>query len=292
MGGKAWRVDGVTTWKDGEVFSAPDRALIANLDSIPSPYLTGQLVAKQGAAYIETYRGCPHNCAYCYEGKGYGRIRHFSPERIAADVEAVASTPGVGEFSFIDSVFNLNRDQLEKVVGILEPWARQGRRLHTIEVDIERIGPQEAQLLKRAGVRSVETGPQTIGAKALEACNRRFDPEKFRNGVEACKSVGITVECDLILGLPEDTFDDFLDGLEFVLDVDPGIIQFSTLHVLPGTELWERSKELGLIYNSRPPHEIIQTPTMDFADLRRAEVLGSAATTHYRARVDAPAPPA
>ena len=291
-GGKPWRVDGVTCWREGEVYSAPDRPLIEDLDSIPSPYVTGQIVARHGAAYIETFRGCPYNCTYCYEGKGYGRVRHFSPQRVAADIEMVASTPGVTEFSFIDSVFNLNKEHLARITAMLEPYARQGKRLHTIEVDIERIGPEEAAMLKRAGVGSVETGPQSVGSSALQACNRKFDPERFRAGVEACKAEGITVECDLIVGLPNDTFQDFLDGLEFVLDVDPGIIQFSTLHVLPGTGLWEHAKELGLIYNSRPPHEIIQTPTLDFADLRRAEVLGSAVTAHYRARIDESMPPA
>ncbi len=286
--GKPWRVEGVTTWRDGEVYSAPERPLITDLDSIPSPYLTGQLVARNGAAYIETFRGCPYNCAYCYEGKGYGRIRRFSHERVAADIEMVATTPGVQEFSFIDSVFNLNEEHLADITRLLEPYARQGKRLHTIEVDIERVGPEQAAMLRRAGVITVETGPQTVGSMALDTCNRKFDRERFRAGVEACKAEGIVVECDLIVGLPGDTFEDFLEGLEFVLDVDPGIIQFSTLHVLPGTDLWDMADELGLVFNRSAPHEIIRTASMDYLDLRRAEVLGSAVTAHYRACVDAP----
>jgi len=281
-----WPIEGVTSRRqDGSIVSAPDRALITDLDTIPSPYLTGILAPIDGAGYIETYRGCPHACAYCYEGKGYGRLRSFSRERVAAEVAVFAEAPGVGSMSFIDPVFNLTPERLAWLAELLAPHAARGLKLHTIEVDIERVDAEVAAQLVRAGVATVETGPQTIGAKALSICRRGFDRERFVAGVSACKAAGISVECDLIVGLPGDTEDDFSAALEFVLACDPGKIQFSTLHVLPGTELWERAKELGLVFNPAPPHEIISTPDMDFATLRRAEIYGSALTRVYGARI-------
>lgn len=289
--GRLWRVEGVTARRDGGIFSAPDRPPIADLDSIPSPYTTGIMSPSNGSAYIETSRGCPHHCAYCYEGKGVERVRSFGDARIAADIEAVATAPGMTNFSFIDSVFNMTSARLKMISDLMAPHAARGIRLHTIEVDIERIDDEQAALLVRAGVESVETGPQTVGERALEACDRRFDEQRFRAGVAACKRVGIEVECDLIVGLPYDTMDDFVRSLDFAIDVDPGRIQFSTLHVLPGTTLWDRAEEFGLAYNPSPPHEIVRTRDMSFSDLRRAEVLGSAITAHYRARVDEPSRP-
>lgn len=283
-GRRTWMVEGVTARKGDEIVSAPDRALIDDLDSIPSPYLTGALVAREGCAYLETYRGCPHRCGYCFEGKGYGRIRGFSPERISAEVEAVAGS--VDTFSFIDPVFNLTPDKLRFLSDLLAPWAARGKRLHTVEVDIERIGAEEATLLARAGVRSVETGPQSVGDEALETCRRAFDPEAFAAGVDACKAAGITVECDLIIGLPGDDVYDVLAGLRFIVGLDPGMLQSSTLHVLPGTDLWERAEELGLRYDPRPAHEVVSTRDIAFTDLRRAEIMSLALQTAYRAKLD------
>jgi radical SAM superfamily enzyme YgiQ (UPF0313 family) len=282
--GKAWRVDGVTARKGDAVVSAPDRALIADLDSIPSPYLSGVMTPVDGGAYLETYRGCPHACAYCFEGKGYGRIRSFSDGRIEAEIDAVASDPTVRSFSFIDPVFNLTAERTAKLAGWLAPHAARGVRLHTIEVDIERIDDEAAATLRAAGVASAETGPQTIGTAALEACHRHFDAGRFARGVRALRGAGITVECDLIVGLPGDDVYDFLAGIRHVLALDPGILQTSTLHVLPGTELWERAPELGLSFDAQPPHEIMATPDIGFRDLRRAEVLASAVQRAYRAR--------
>lgn len=284
-GGDLSRVDGVTARRDDRIVSASDRRIITDLDDIPSPYLTGVLAPVDGTAYIESYRGCPHSCGYCYEGKGYDRIRRFSDERIAAEIAAIASAPGVRSFSFIDPVFNLTPGRLAWLADALEPYARQGVRLHTIEVDLERITDADAELLARAGVVSVETGPQTIGELALATCRRRFDGEALRRGVEACRAVGISAECDLIIGLPGDTAADVLAGIDFAIGLDPGIVQLSTLHVLPGTDLWDRAGELGLIFDREPPHEIIATRDLSFADLRRLEVFGKAAAALYRARL-------
>lgn len=276
---------GVTARDGDRIVSAPDRPPISDLDSIPSPYLSGLLAPSETLSYVETYRGCPHRCGYCFEAKGICGIRSFSEERIAAEIEAVATAPGVSTFSFIDSVFNLTTERLSWLADILEPHARRGVRLHTIEVDIERIGDAEAGLLRRAGVVSVETGPQTIGTAALETSGRAFDPERFASGVAALKRAGISVECDLIIGLPGDDAFDVIGGLRWLLDLDPGVVQSSTLRVLPGTDLASRSDEIGLAYESEPEHAVIRTDGIGFADLRRLEVMSSALQRDYRARL-------
>lgn len=284
-GGDGAGVPGVTV-RDGDVVvTGPERPPVEDLDRLASPFSLGRPVAADGSAFIETYRGCPHRCAYCYEGKGSTRIRSFGWDRIASDVETVATTPGMRSFSFVDPVFNLTPDRLQRLSDLLEPHAKRGVRLHTIEVDIERVDDEQAALLKRAGVSSVETGPQSVGATALGICNRPFDPDRFRAGVDACRRAGISVECDLIIGLPGDTKADVLAGIEFVTSLDPGVVQLSTLHVLPGTDLWHRATELGLAFDPEPPHEVISTGDLSFADLRRLELYGRAVAQTYRARI-------
>jgi radical SAM superfamily enzyme YgiQ (UPF0313 family) len=281
-----WKVPGVTA-RDGErVVAAPDRPPVEVLDDLPSPYLTGVLAPQQGGAYVETYRGCPHQCGYCFEGKGLRTIRSFSEERVSAEIQAVTGAPGVDSFSFIDSVFNLTPERLRWLADLMEPHERKGVRLHTIEVDIERVDEKQAALLRRASVASVETGPQSVGAKALDLCRRRFDPERFRRGVRLLRAEGISVECDLIVGLPGDTVYDFVAGLRFVFGLDPGKVQTSTLHVLPGTDLWMRADELGLRFDREPPHEVVCTDEAAYPDLRRAEVLSLALKRTYEATVE------
>jgi len=282
-GGDPEATPGLTVRTPRGIVRGPEATPVERLDSVPSAYTDSHPPATDGSAFIETYRGCPHNCAYCYEGKGVSAIRSFSWDRIAADIERVATTPGMRSFSFIDSVFNLTPDRLERLADLLEPHAKRGTRLHTIEVDIERIDDAAAAHLVRAGVVSVETGPQTTCPRALAATNRTFNPEAYRAGVEACRRAGISVEADLIIGLPGDTVDSVLESMRFAISVDPGVVQSSTLHVLPGTQLWDSGEELGLRWDHRAPHEIIETPTLSFQQLRQLEVFGAALGEVYRA---------
>ena len=284
-GKKMWLCEGVSARNGDAVTSAPDRAPIEDLDSIPSPYLSGALVPTESSSYVETFRGCPHRCGYCFESKGIAGVRSFSRERVRAEIDALAKAPGTRTFSFVDSVFNLTGERLSWLADTLEPHARKGLRLHTIEVDIERIGDAEASELRRAGVVSVETGPQTTGAEALRTCGRSFDPDRFVAGVEALKRAGISVECDLIVGLPGDDTPDVLRSLRWVLDLDPGVLQTSTLRVLPGTDLAARADELGLRYASEPDHSVIQTDGIGFVDIRRLEAMAVALQGCYRARI-------
>jgi hypothetical protein len=55
--------------------------------------------------------------------------------------------------------------------------------------------------------------------------------------------------------------------------------------VLPGTDLWTRHAELGLVFDPAPPHELIRTAQMTYGELRRLEVSGNAAAAIYRARI-------
>ncbi|MCL2882426.1 MAG: B12-binding domain-containing radical SAM protein [Coriobacteriia bacterium] len=257
------------------------------LDDLPCAYTDEHPPATDGSAYLETYRGCPHACSYCFEGKGLKRIRSFSQERIAAEVARVATTPGMTSFSVIDAVFNLSTDRLERLAQIFEPYAQRGLRLHTIEVDLEHIDDHQAHLLARCGVASVESGPQTTNPRALDLVHRRFDPERWLEGLHACQAQGILVEADLIIGLPGDSPADVRASLDFVAQSGADILQVSTLRVLPGTDLWQRADELGLRFDHEAPHEVISTPDITFDELRQLETYGFAVQKLLRARLDA-----
>lgn len=67
---------------------------IKNMDIIPSPYLSG-LMDKwfdgHFAPMIETARGCPFSCSFCYEGQSwFSRVGRFSTERINDELTYMA----------------------------------------------------------------------------------------------------------------------------------------------------------------------------------------------------------
>jgi anaerobic magnesium-protoporphyrin IX monomethyl ester cyclase len=279
-------IQGITYRHDRTVTSNPDRPPISNLDEIPSPYLAGVLKPRDEVTYVETSRGCPYHCAYCYEGKEAPGVRLFSEKRIQREIAAVIGTPGVRSFHLVDSVFNLNKERLQLLARLIAAVNRTDAQILTVEVLADRIDAEAVELLREANVASVETGPQTVHADTLALMRRPHRPEAFARGIRLLRGAGIQVLCDLIIGLPGDNFFRFAQSIREVMALRPTTLVCSILHVLPGTELYEHAYRYGLRFDSRAPHLVIDTDTFPFAEIDRAVLMSMPVAKEYNLRLD------
>lgn len=275
------QIKGISYREGKNVYANEERELIENLDDIPSPYLTGILPLRDQVLYLESYRGCPYRCAYCYEGKNYPHLRYFSKERIKKEIEFISKSGKVKRYSFVDPVFNLNKKKLREMCSLISRSNQGDVKLHTIEVSMEKVDEETVKELQRANVVSVETGPQTVNEDTLKNINRYFERDKFIRGVELLEDSGIDVLCDLIIGLPGDNFFKFARSTRFVFNLKPGRVIFSTLHVLPGTYLFKNASKIGLRFEKAPPHAVIENKSFSYTELRRAEVMALSLEKEY-----------
>jgi radical SAM superfamily enzyme YgiQ (UPF0313 family) len=279
-------IDGISYRRNQKVFSNDDRALIENLDDIPSPYLSGILRAQDQATYLETYRGCPFTCAYCFEGKGFPKLRFFSEDRIKEEVKLITQDPSVRTFSFVDPVFNLNPKNLDRMSSIMDASQNPNARLHTIEINMEAVDEETAEKLVECKVASIETGPQTINEETLDNIKRKFDPQKFAAGIKLLLREHIKVLCDLMLGLPGDNFFRFLRSVRYIFDLKPNVIIFSTLHVIPGTDLYRNADKFEMKFDDQAPHYIMENYSFPFQQIRKAEIMADSMAKEYNLRLD------
>jgi anaerobic magnesium-protoporphyrin IX monomethyl ester cyclase len=279
-------VQGITYRRDRTVRSNPDRPPVSNLDEIPSPYLARVLKPRDQVTYVETSRGCPYRCAYCYEGKEAPGVRLFSENRIQREIEAVIGTPGVRSFHLVDSVFNLNKARLRRLSQLISEVNRTGAQMLTVEILADLVDEETVQLLRQARVASVETGPQTVHADTLALMRRPHRPDAFARGIRLLREAGIEVLCDLIVGLPGDNFFRFAQSIREVMALRPSTLVFSILHVLPGTELYEHAHRYGLRFDSRAPHLVIDTDTFPFGEIDRAVLMSVPVAKEYNLTLD------
>lgn len=279
--GRLEEIAGITYRSSGLITANPDRPPIDNLGDIPSPYLEGILVPRDGVSYIETYRGCIFKCYYCFEGKNLSKLRFFPDERVKREIELFMSNPDIKTFHFVDTIFNFRKDRLATIAEMLSSANRFGAELRTVEIIAEFVDEETVQLFKKGGVRSVETGPQTVNEDTLKNVNRYYRAEQFKKGVILLEENGVEVTCDLIIGLPGDSFFKFVKSVKTVIDLNPTTILFSILHVLPGTVLYEKSRDCGLTFDDKAPHLVLSAPDFPFEDIDKAVIMAFSLDKEY-----------
>jgi radical SAM superfamily enzyme YgiQ (UPF0313 family) len=274
-------IEGICYRRNGEVFENADRLPIEDLGEIPSPYLEGLLIPRDKVTYIETYRGCIFRCHYCFEGKNLPKLRFFPEERIKKEIELVLGHPEVRSFHFVDTVFNYRKERLEKIAGMISAANHYGTQLRTVEIIAEFIDEETVALLKKANVKSIETGPQTVNEDTLKMVNRYYRGEKFGAGIRLLEDNGIETTTDLIIGLPGDNFFKFVRSAKTIIDMRPTTIVFSILHVLPGTVLYDKSREFGLKFDDKAPHLVLETPGFPYEDIDKAVLMAYSLDKEY-----------
>jgi radical SAM superfamily enzyme YgiQ (UPF0313 family) len=257
-------------------FTKP-RSLMTNLDRVPSPYLNGMLAPGLNKGMVmETVRGCPMRCAYCYYHKSSPVVRTFRADRIGEELRW-AGQKGIHEATIIDPCFARRPDLDVLLTAIVS--ARSNKLRFSCELIAEDITPVLVNALVAAGLAHVEIGLQSTNEKALRNINRPFARDAFIHGVRLLRSAGVRVMTDIMVGLPGDTLEDVKRSIDFVLAEDLcDDLSLYPLSILPGTKLRHKAQQFGIIYQHEPPYLVTKTLDMDCDDTREAFTYAQEAT--------------
>lgn len=250
-------------WKIG---STADSAG-AIFKSAPSPYPGGLLEpAIENMMLLETQRGCPYHCGYCYYNKSRERMT-VKDEPLVLEGVQWALEQDLSELFLLDPSLNIRpglKNLLRKIAGM-----NRNKTLALLsEIRAEAVDAEAADLFAAAGFSWFEIGLQTTNAQALKIMNRPTDLQKFLTGAVNLKQRDITPAIDLIAGLPGDDLSGFKRSVDFITENElQKDIQVFPLSVLPGTDFREKSRQLGLRYEPEPPYPVIETPTFSREDM-------------------------
>lgn len=256
----------------GKLHSNLEPAAAWNLSSYSYPYLDGCIApSKDGTLFLETVRGCPFRCRYCYYHKAFKRIR-FHPRSSIEDALDFAYSPDsvVREIYLMDPTFNVRKGFRALLRSMAHRRHLKDLAVHT-ELRADSLTADDVRLFKDAGLISAEIGLQTTDPGALREAGRKQDPEKVARGATLLKEAGIEVTTGIILGLPRDTPESFFGTLNWLKQTGAySVVHPFVLSMLPGTDFRARASKLGIKYDSRPPYYARSTPTFPETEFRAA----------------------
>lgn len=243
---------------DGEAYTTPERDRIEDLDIIPSPFLTGAIPMADEAgnfrydvALMETNRGCPYKCSFCYWGGAIGqKMRSFSAERLAAEIDLFAyhKAPSL---VLCDSNFGLleaDEEFVELVTkakekhgypeALITSWAKnKSQRFYNI-----------VRQLKAHDLHGLFTlALQTMDDAALTDMNRRnMKVNQWESLVDWLTEEGLDCYGELIWGAPGETVESFLEGYDRLAKKVSRIAVYPML-LLPNTSYVENRELHGFV---------------------------------------------
>ena len=250
---RSWdKVESLVYRDDNKLITTPQAERIKDMNEIPSPFIEGYFDGlvqdnpdERWIGLWETNRGCPFACTFCdwgvgfkkkvgkydLEGRLYDEIDWFSDNKI--------------EFVFTcDANFGIYKDRdLPIVEKFIENKDRYGYP-HALSVqntkNSNKVSYQVQKLLSDSGLsKGALIAFQSLDPKTLKAIKRaNIKLDIFYDLQAKFMEDGIKTFSDIILGLPEETYESFTSGVAKLIGMGQhNRIQFNNLSILPNTEM-------------------------------------------------------
>ena len=231
--------------------------------------------------YYESQRGCPFRCAYCLSAIDKS-VRLRDIETVKKELQYFLDHK-VSQVKFIDRTFNCNAAHALAIWRYLLENDNGVTNFH-FEIAADLMTEEELEVLKqmRPGLIQLEIGVQSTNEQTLHAINRYMSLEHLRQVVDKIHSFhNIHQHLDLIAGLPYEDYDSFVTSFNDVYAMRPQQLQLGFLKVLKGSPIEEKAEEYGIVYNSRPPYEVLYSKWIPYDDVLRLKGIEEMVELYY-----------
>ena len=264
--------------KGAKLHPGKDQQPVMDLNSLPSPFLTGTIDPCQYSGLLwELSRGCPFKCGFCFESRGVAGVRQISLERIRKELELFEEKK-VTQVFVLDPTFNSDMKRAKKILRMI---IKTAPLIHfTFEIRAEFIDSEIAKLF--AGIHcSLQVGLESADREVLANVNRTIDTVQYAEKIALLNSAGAIFGLDLIYGLPGDTPDGFKESLNYALRMQPNHLDIFPLAVIPGTALYDHAESFSLKALQDAPYTLISSPGFSESAMAEAERLKNACEVFY-----------
>lgn len=254
-----------------EEIKLPDYDILETDGSLP--YFISDEVAKRLYAYdgvieqgkkiatVVMAKGCVAHCTFCHRWeKGF---RVLPTDRIIEHVRHLIMRYNVGFIQVADENFGADRKAAWEIASRL---GEMGVKWQVAGVRTNTVTKESLQHWKDNGCVSVFYGIESGSQKMLDVMEKKTTVQKNIDALKWTGEVGLNTIIQLVIGLPGEDDKTINETIEFLKEVSPWIkqwkgkiasesISINYAQALPGTPLYEYSRQHGLIGNSLDEEE-------------------------------------
>ena len=236
------------------LLSTPRASRIKDIDKIPWPawdlmpienYLSRELnyhIKRGRTIPMLSTRGCPYHCAFCSNFNMWGsRWINRLPKLVVDEMEYYVKLYKANNFVFSDLTAVVNReiivDLCNEIINrkLNITWQLPTLRTEAVDYDV-------LKLMYSAGCRDLDFAIESGSKEVLMSVNKNNNPEKMAYLIKQGLGLGINFSANIILGLPQERFKDFL--ISYYLVMKLAISGMQEINVFPfvpypGSELFK-----------------------------------------------------
>jgi radical SAM superfamily enzyme YgiQ (UPF0313 family) len=248
---KLEEIKGLAFKRNGKVIINETRPFIKNLEELPNPAWHLVDVMKYSVIGLNTSRGCPNRCSFCYNksyNKGYTGF--ISAEKIISQIEYMKIQYGAKYIRFQEDNFTFNRKRLREFCRLLIDkklkitWSCDSR------VDLKE---EDVALMAKSGCIAIGLGLETGSQRMLDFIKKDVTVDQMERTFWYFVKNKIRTSVYIIYGYPTETAEDLRMTHEMLERLDNPYYMYNRYFPVPGSVLFDYCVTNGLI---TPPEKL------------------------------------
>ena len=212
-----------------------------DFNTLASPYLSGEIIISETTEMLrfETKRGCCFKCSFCAHRDLSGKsICAHNSTKIFKELDFI-SQKNIRKVNVLDPIFNMGSDYLKIMEHINQ---QSSSTVFSLQTRFENINDEFLDQLSSQKF-ILELGLQTIHEGESKIIQRNNNMEKVTETLKKLLHHNINIEVSMIYGLPNQTYESFKQGIQYLQEIGCQDIVAFPLMLYRGTKLYE-DKEL------------------------------------------------
>lgn len=246
------KVGGLSFYRDQTLITTSKQDRIHDLEMIPSPYLKGYLDPdKYVWAVVETNRGCPFTCTYCFWGAAINaKVHAFKIERVLEELTWLSEN-GVMYVLFADANFGMLQRDVEIARHLAKCRAKNGYPLGVYFSSSKNTPERVVEITRNLDAAGLIAGQpvslQSINPEVLRNVKRHnIKTSSYTELQRVLNERKLSSFLEIIWPLPGETLTSFKEGLGHLCLLGADCFIVYPLLIINNVEMENQRDEFGL----------------------------------------------
>lgn len=215
--------------KDLDMLPMPDRSFLDN--SLYRPYL-----AKTPFTYMTGTRGCPYQCAFCFNTVWGKEVTFNSAQRIFEEMKDCVERFKIKEIWIKDDTFTIRKKVVLELCELIKKKKLKIR--WTIFARVDTVDEEMLRALKSAGCYKIDVGVESGNQEILDLMKKGLKIEQIREKFKLCRKLKMQTLAFFMIGYPHETRETIEKTIKFSQEIADWA-SFNAVAVVPGSDLYD-----------------------------------------------------